>query len=343
MRANDPPPPEPFDHALVPAPRGLINTGSICYMNSFLQSLLTCTSVTRFFLARETEFRSKNNKVAVAYIDLIKVYSAAPSTGAQKAADPSNLCREIIAATLGAVPSKKNFGEGQEDSGEVLNYFLGAVGSPELDGYFSYSYVRSNRCLNCRAIASAVRGYDMRQMEVHADHLSMTAADLPSGRLSGNHPLNSFLDLSYCELDGYKCPHCEGEQHMRVEQQLLRVPEVIIVLFAKFTQKVNISYPLHLFFPSDSPANGRHHLTYKVVATIDHVGGMSGGHYWSNALRSTPLGGGGANTLRLLRLDDETVSDGDPSPTPLTYFVFYHCCEKATSEESPFYQTRSKK
>ena len=312
--------PNPFDKSKITEACGLTNTGSICYMNSLIQSLATCTSVTQFFMSNEAIFRSANNRVAIAYIDLLYAMRAATdqhagyNAVASRCINPSNVCSEIIAATLRENPSK-NFGRGQEDAGEGLHLFLDAVGSPDLNSYFLYKYVTRIWCMVCAANISDARDDTGFVIEVPLAFSSLAMAPPPSV-----NPLNAFLYQSQSDMDGFVCNRCKHTKCCRT-YQLARIPEIITVMFNKFAEKVTALYPALLTFPSTVNTAP---LTYEVVATIEHAGGTSGGHYWANALRATvpsPQGG----DITFMRLDDETVSQGSPAPTPLTYFVFYHC------------------
>ena len=58
-------------------------------------------------------------------------------------------------------------------------------------------------------------------------------------------------------------------------------------------------------------------LKYRLVAQIEHSGGLEGGHYWARCLR-----GGGA--LQAFMLNDTGISPARFGPSAETYIVVYH-------------------
>ena len=61
---------------------------------------------------------------------------------------------------------------------------------------------------------------------------------------------------------------------------MLRLSEIVIILYKKYQGKNNILFPQSLDFPS----NGKI-LHYIIVAQVEHMGLMRGGHYMVNCLR----------------------------------------------------------
>ena len=53
-------------------PFGLYNNSIICYFNSLIQTLLSCTSITEYLLYNEEKF--KNNNFLKIYITILKKY-----------------------------------------------------------------------------------------------------------------------------------------------------------------------------------------------------------------------------------------------------------------------------
>ncbi len=67
-----------FNEQYILTPFGLHNNNIICYFNSLLQSLFSCTSLTEYLLNNESKFN--NNNFLKLYINILKDYILIPST-----------------------------------------------------------------------------------------------------------------------------------------------------------------------------------------------------------------------------------------------------------------------
>lgn len=107
-------------------PAGLYNTGSICYFNSLLQVLASCTSL-RYLLKSDSE--------------LSNVFKEHITTEF----DP--MASSII---LSALTSKlPHFGHGQESASEALNLLLNAINNNALTNLFIHRFKYTIKCLSC--------------------------------------------------------------------------------------------------------------------------------------------------------------------------------------------------
>jgi ubiquitin C-terminal hydrolase len=299
---------------------GLVNTGAICYLNSFLQSLMSCTSLTRFFIENEEKFIDENNKVALEYIKLIKAVSG--SNTYSDIIDPSGVFLEVIIATKKKFPDKQ-FGRGQEDSGEGLHLFLDAIDSKELYKYFMYKYVVKTWCLTC--VKQILETKDESCVLEIPPHFSGLDVNDDSEDVKEVDPLNAHIRQYISVLDDYTCPSCKLQKCCRI-YQLAWVPEIITVMFSKFCKKSNMVFPSTLSFPATNDTT----LEYKMVAKVEHSGGREGGHYWAHCYRDGEPEPCGEELeelkpkKRMYELNDRTVSQGTNKPTEESYIVFYH-------------------
>jgi len=294
---------------------GLVNTGAICYLNSFLQSLMSCTSLTEFFLENEEKFTGEENKVALEYIKLLK--AVGDSKSYSDIIDPSGVFREVIIATKKKFPDKK-FGRGQEDSGEGLHLFLDAIDSKELYKYFMYKYVVKIWCLTCVKQISEKKD-ESCVLEI-PPHLSGLVVNDDSEYVKEVDPLNAHIRQYISVLDDYTCPGCKLQKCCRI-YQLASAPEIITIMFSKFYKKSNIAFPQALSFPAVNDTT----LEYKMVAKVEHSGGRGGGHYWAHCYRDgEPELGSEEPKKEMYELNDITVSRGTNTPTRESYIVFYH-------------------
>ena len=286
---------------------GLINTGVICYLNSFLQSLLSCTAITRFFLDNEYRFMKENNRVALEYIKLLKHVK---NTNSINVFESSSILQEIVKITKQKYPSK-TFGSGQEDSGEGLHLFLDSVDDKELYSLFMYRYIVKTWCISCKKNVSEKKD-ESCVLEIPQQFSGLFESNKKNG-FRTKDPLNRHILQYMSILDYYNCPECKSTKCCKI-YQLACVPEILTVMFNKYNNKKNVAFPEKLIFPS----TGSSVLTYKIMAKIEHTGGRNGGHYWSNCYRKD------GNMKKIFKLNDRSVSMGDFKPTKETYIVFYH-------------------
>lgn len=285
---------------------GLINTGVICYLNSFLQSLMSCTSITEFFLNNEYRFLKNDNKVALEYIKLIKKVRDSNSIDVFES---SSILQEIVKITKKKYPSK-TFGSGQEDSGEGLHLFLDTIDDKELYGFFMYRYNVKTWCLSCKKTVSERRD-ESCVLEVPQQFSGLFTSKKNDTQITD--PLNRHILQYMSILDYYNCPECKNTKCCKI-YQLAFVPEIVTVMFNKYDNKKNVEFPENLCFPS----TGTSTLKYKIMAKIEHSGGRNGGHYWSNCYRKED------GVKKIFKLNDRSVSVGNFKPTKETYIVFYH-------------------
>lgn len=293
-------------------PCGLVNTGTVCYLNSIWQALLSCTSLTEFFMSKEKEFAQENNLVALEYINLIKQVRCLQSC--DEVIDPTDLFEATIAAIKKKYPDM-NFGNKQEDSGEGLHLFLDAVDNAELYRYFMCKYNVKIWCTTCvDQISEKID--EACVLEIPAKMNGLVCDQIADAPID---PLNAHIRQYLSVLEDYKCSKCDGQKCCQI-YQLACAPEIIAVMFNKFYGKTNVQFPDTLSFP----ALGSKTLTYKIVAKIEHAGGMSGGHYWAHCLRKYKDDTSSIGGTRMYSLNDQRISDGSSDPTANTYIVLYH-------------------
>lgn len=302
----------PFNTEYVFKPHGLRNTGVICYLNSFIQALMSCTSITQFFLEQEERFLSENNTVAIEYVNLIKQ----ANENNNPVLNPSRLFKAIIKEIRKKYPNKR-FGRGQEDSGEGLHLFLDVINDDSLYKLFIHKYVFNIWCLECGKMLK--KGTDSSVItEVFKKY-----RPIKSNGVSNKHPLNNHIFQYASPHPDYKCGHC-GQTKCCSTYQLSSTPEIFTIMFHKFQKKSIMDFPEFMYFPTKIGF-----IKYRIIAKIEHAGSMGGGHYWTHALRKTDTDG-----LRMFILNDTSHTElGNTTPTNETYIIFYHYLEEVTVKE----------
>lgn len=278
---------QPLNDKLLVRVHGLLNTGAICYFSSFLQSLLSCTSVTEFFLTNSARL---TNPVAQEYINLINIMRN-DNTGA--VINASTLNRVFIEQVNLKYPEKK-FGSQQEDAGEGMHLFLDIINEPQLYKLFTHRSIATIWCNYCKK-------------EIGKQQDESCVFEIPC-TIPSNTNINNYVIQNGCKIPDYLCTKCKLKQCIRI-YQLSMVPENLVIMFNKFKSKTIISFPDHLTFESK---NGP--IRYMMVSKIEHIGSKSG-HYMSHCLRKGNL---------LYLCNDSNVSQGSNEPNSNTYILFYH-------------------
>jgi ubiquitin C-terminal hydrolase len=317
----------PHRPRLVPQPCGLPNIGATCYFNSFLQAMLSLTSITQFFLENIPQLRG--NPVAVAYTDLLRSifmmgasqanhqnHQGQPNQLSQASQALPNLFRAFVLAVRAKNP-QSTFGTGQEDAAEALTLFLDAIDSPALYKLFMARYNLAVFCFDCRTMSP-----------ISPDN-SCVVEMMPGDSVS--EKLRHYM----VPCPGYKCPKCGESNKASPPQTLYRlsnVGSIITILFRKYnvgniansssnpaSDVGNIGNVANLYPQSiELPANGGGTHIFSLVAIVEHTGSPAGGHYWARCLRRAepaPL---------FARIDDASVANSDPLPRAESYILFYH-------------------
>jgi ubiquitin C-terminal hydrolase len=288
-------PDEYFTHspARLPPSFGLTNTGAICWFNSLMQMMGSMTPLTRVLLANESLFRK--NRFAMAYIKWLKSWDT---------------CKDVLPVLKAFLERLRDtrrelrLGYGQECAEEGYTLLLDMFNSERVNKLFSSVYEVTITCEGCGARASSVRDRAMWIM-LHA----------PLTESSMEH-FSKYLRCHVTHGETFKCERCGHvvDRHMRVER-LCVMRECVVIVFNKYFAKESVWFPPALEFPSITGST----LKYQRVATVEHSGSTAGGHYWANALRTTPGGG----TPAEYRLNDSSVSSGSTAPTAATFIVAY--------------------
>lgn len=286
-----------YDGGKICAPFGLKNQGSLCYFNSVIQSMMTCTSVVDLFLEKKKTWEDEKNEVALEFVNLINQ--------PDQKKDASPLIKKIIEVSRRSNPGK-TFGRGQEDSGECLLTILDTIDDEELYSYFNSRYLVNTWCLKCSS-----------KLSVKEDNLHIVQIPPVLCGTEKKGGINSHIKQNVSVLEDYKCRKCSKSSCCRI-YQLTRSPNVMTVMFNKFFKKKEVNFPQELAFPGiDRPF-----LRYKLVSKIEHIGNSRGGHYISHCLRSE-------REKKVLQeqiclFNDMRISAGNFLPTRNTYMLFYH-------------------
>jgi ubiquitin C-terminal hydrolase len=310
-------------------PNGFRNTGSICYFNTVLQSMLSCTS---FINELMNQTHTSKNPVVNVLIDFIKesknyqtlVQNLATieiiTCAKNKLCDYAANIRKQMLVTL---CEKKNmrisdFMQGQQCAGELFHYLLESMEEfQSIQNLFSHRYKSLIRCDTCDKWVSDVNcTYSLFEVDP-----SLKVEQLDQFNQYNVTPknMNEFLYKQTSYVDKfYKCPECKtgGERYKLTV--LTMIPEILVVMSKKF--KTGACINIHTEFPNTLEFNNTcgGTMVYEAVSQIDHSGDMNSGHYWATCRRKTGW----------FVINDMQVSPSQFNPTKDTYIVFYHIMKK---------------
>ena len=255
-------------------PFGLYNNSIICYFNSLLQSLFTCTSITEYLLKNETKFI--NNNFMKLYINIIKKYINS-STESHYLLENSNLI--LFNEFLNIIKNKNiHFGYNQEDSGELLVLLLDIINDKYINSLFNHKYKCDIYCKCCKKIIG-IKQDESIQFEMDIEEINNNFLKY---KIDHNLPnLNKYIRNNYSTLTGYECKNCKNNNVIKINR-LTTIPTIIVINLNKYLKKDNYNYPIELSF-INKEINKLY--KYKLLSTINHSGTMNYGHYISKCIR----------------------------------------------------------
>ena len=234
-------------------PFGLQNSGSICYFNSLVQSLVSC----RPFVELMEEKGGDMTAAAAAFGGFL----AAP-----KKTTAVPILDEVRR-------NHKFFGHQQEDVAEGFDLLLDKLGERAAN-LFTSEWMVDLYCDKCGALVSKTADKMCR--------ISVERNFKPLYR--DGHTIENFMSGHISSLSDYKCPKCAAAEFVGVKaSRMVGAPEILAISFNKYLQKWPCEYVAKM-----NVRYGRRRefvRKYKLAAVIHHFGGRHGGHYTASAVR----------------------------------------------------------
>lgn len=200
-----------LESIFLPKPAGLYNTGSICYFNSLLQVLASCTSLHYWKSKSRTKLEDDFEKFIKNSINL----------------DPMESTK-----LLNSLKEKNpTFGNGQESASEALILLLNSINDTSLNNLFIHRFKYNIKCMSCFYTTETIKDHSILFELFHISEI------------------NEENMLNYKSiLDDYKCEKCNKLGAVKCAK-LTMLPEIIVCLFNVYYDKHIHKFPNFLEFP----------------------------------------------------------------------------------------------
>lgn len=188
---------------------GFINHNSICYLNSILQCLLSCSKFVKLIVKLREEYKNNNNKLAETFLKLIL-------KNAKKDNEVTYLSVEI----------NKIMGMyGQQCAAEML---LKIIEDLKLEQLFEQKIEKTFYCMNCNNIVSTKKDVSY-------------IYNFSTEDVSDNFTKKINMNLNY--INDYKCSKCCKKSKLIILNSLENTSDLFIISFNKYIQKDLIDFP----------------------------------------------------------------------------------------------------
>jgi ubiquitin C-terminal hydrolase len=209
-----------------------------------------------------------------------------------KKTTPETLWLKVLSAASKR-DDKIRFNRGQQDANEGFHLLADNISG--IEDYFRLHTRNKIVCAKCGS----------EKIIRHSDFF------FKIGSVPPNYTMNEFIRKHKSVVESYRCEKCGDRGKKEQITSLAFIPTIFTILFEKYDGKKKIDYPKILKFPTFNGKEIRHVL----VATSEHSGTMSGGHYWANCLRQEGW----------VRLNDSQITPiSKIESTQNTYLCFYH-------------------
>jgi ubiquitin C-terminal hydrolase len=335
---------KPYDPTLAPVGFGLHNTGAICYLNSFLQALASCTAFTDAVLDNEEYLRQTGTGTAM--LSFVRAF-----TGAGLDNDLAFHSAKILSAVVADLKARRpwvRFGGGQESASEALAHILDMMepaGQPferkdgaalgvssedarptaavySIESPITRLFLHRFRCdLHCRSCQKLVSSTTDHMVVFNLFHIDRVKPPPTTPEAFSKALLRHIV-----KTEDYVCESCKQKVAAFRVYSLTMIPEILFCTFNLYEGFGGGHYTR--YFPSEVrfPAVDGGTLVFRLVSQVEHSGSLSGGHYWAHALRAGD---------RVLCLNDLGGGPSTFAPRPNTYIIAYHFTDHFTEHSGP--------
>jgi ubiquitin C-terminal hydrolase len=273
---------------------GLANIGNTCYANSVLQALRVIPEWSAISEREDLEIADgPSKKVFLAYQDIVRtLWSRDAVKGA--ICRPMAFWRDVRESVKGTVYDC--FRESQpQDAHEFLSYLLDqchmALAGPAPDEPLYEQLGRKTS-----AVVDTFFGWDRVQCICQACNATSTRYEpFNTLKVGLNNTIECPVDLAAAdredeELEDYACEKCSPTRtKATIRRELWKLPRTMIYMLRRFTadgRKDSTAFnyngetiSFERLFAKDAPESKG--VSYRPIATIEHMGSAGGGHYFA--------------------------------------------------------------
>lgn len=239
-------------------------------------------------------------------------------------ATSSEASEEAVAAVRDSLAA-----EAKSGGAAVLPDSTLAVESAEspITSLFLHRFLCSVHCRECKNVVSKTTDYAVNFNLFHFDRMRAQPTNVAdfsrAARLQASTTEDYRCPACPCATCGAtpvegKCPTCKTVAPKTTAVRmynLTMVPEIVFCMFNLYVGYGGVRRARYFPERLEFPAHGGGLLVFRLVGQVEHVGALSGGHYWARGLRADE---------RVHLLNDTGVSPTSFVPTPNTYIVAYH-------------------
>ena len=309
----------PYNHNYKIDRFGLYNSGSLCYLNALIQSLVSLPSFVKSLYAYEDEFSEADNSLGLRLLRLCKAFDSGPDF--MNRTDNGTFTQAILADVSGILSEiqsiRKKSGKvdnlhlnTQEDVFEGFKFLIESLDETNtIDGevFLNIFAIRHRLMIHCECGKKHTADRSSAPAEIMmnmSDQSPLLQKDLNSQEM-----IEQYIKMNMLYPDDYRCETCNRKNNLsknihpiRQIYTLARISSVIVFCvshnhkvllenaFAKRGQpkkeRTVAWFPQELTFLD----NKRNLLHYKVIAQIEQFGNLTSGHYIAKCLRPRPPG-----------------------------------------------------
>jgi ubiquitin carboxyl-terminal hydrolase 8 len=287
---------------------GIRNIGNTCYLNSIIQSMCNILPLTRYLLERK-EFESdlrRNAKKRELQFGIQWYHIVNHMWNERKILEPFQFKR-----VFGELDSRVS-GFMQQDAHEIMLSFINLLHDSitvsvemKISGnikssrdeilyrsYESWRTMWSNEYskiveLFGGQIYSSLRCPDCNYFSDKFESFYTISVPITEKTNTLYDCIHHFQETEILDEENrWKCDGCQNRVQARKKTELLRLPPFFIIHFKRFNDRMQKIAKLIDFQPeidmSDYITIPNPRTRYTLISTIHHLGGYSGGHYYSN-------------------------------------------------------------
>ena len=291
--------------SILDQPFSLHNVGNLCYLNSWIQSVLSCKPFTNILeeIEKSPSRYEKSNELVKAMVDGHKNKSPTMSGNVYYA----------LLSMMKKKGAKFNFIAGQqEDASEVFHLIIDMMENKKFEELFR---IKIGVIIYC--VKKNQRISEKQDLVLQID------IPIPDNQLSEkewNKYIEKFLKVNKEVLnpskgkngttEGIICKACKEYHDLNRITYIDYINSIIVICFLKYNKKTDSYYPKNFKLIAEDDQE----IVFEAVSQIDHFGDQSGGHYTATVKR---------NDKNYLCNDGQINLKDDIIPDKNTYMVFY--------------------